>query len=273
VSGPLDADAVAHYGLGGESGRLAGGRGRLELVRTQEILARVLPPPPAVVLDVGGASGAHALPLAARGYAVHLLDPVALHVEQARTVSDARPDARVASAEAGDARDLPWPDESADAVLLLGPLYHLTEATERARALEEARRVLRRGGVLVAAAISRFASTHDGLRSGMLVERGFEAMVERDVAEGRHSNPGRDPAWFTTAYFHRPEELRDEVEAAGLAVEALLAVEGAAGVVGDVDAWLDDPERRELLLRALRRVEAEPGLLGASDHVLAVAHA
>src|SRR5262249_25732135 len=154
--------------------------------------------------------GAYALPLAAEGYAVHLVDPVALHVEQARAASAAQPDAPLASAAVGDARELPLDDASADAVLLLGPLYHLTDAEDRARALREAHRVLRPGGLLAAAAITRFASTLDGIAQGFLLEPGFEAIVERDLADGQHRNPGEHPRWFTTSYFHRPEELERE---------------------------------------------------------------
>jgi hypothetical protein len=58
---------------------------------------------------------------------VHLLDPVPKHVEQARTASARQPEYPLASAEVGDARRLPHADASADAVLLLGPLYHLVE--------------------------------------------------------------------------------------------------------------------------------------------------
>ena len=81
-------DMGAYYDRGTEQGRLADW-GRLEFLRTRELLARFLPAPPATVLDVGGAAGAYALPLAAEGYEVHLLDPVALHVEQARAASAA----------------------------------------------------------------------------------------------------------------------------------------------------------------------------------------
>src|SRR5690606_6644344 len=153
----------------------------LEFVRTQRLLARLLPAAPAVVLDVSGAAGVHAEPLAAQGYEVHLIDPVPLHIEQARAVPG------LASATLGDARALDWADDSVDAALLLGPLYHLTERSDRVRALAEARRVLRPGGVVAAAAISRYASTLDGLFRGHLREPAFEAIVERDVAraEGR----------------------------------------------------------------------------------------
>jgi hypothetical protein len=90
------------------------------------------------------------------------------------------------------------------------------------------------------------------------------------VREGQHRNPSGRPDWFTTAFFHRPEELRKELQEAGFAVEALLAVEGPGTSLRDVDDWLDDPDRREALLRAIRRVEAEASVLGASAHLLAV---
>jgi SAM-dependent methyltransferase len=267
----LDPQIAAHYAEVPERRRLAG-PGSLERIRTLELLGRWLPAPPAVVMDVGGAAGVYALPLAERGYEVHLVDPVALHVAQALRASGDQPAAPLASATVGDARRLDRPDASVDAVLLLGPLYHLTDRADRIGALVEARRVLRPGGVLAAAAISRFASTYDGLLRGYLDEPGFEAMVERDVADGQHRNLAGRPEWFTTAYFHLPGELGDEVVEAGLRLAAVLAVEGPGGVLLDAGERLADPVRRERVLEAIRRVEAEPSLLGASFHLLAVAH-
>jgi ubiquinone/menaquinone biosynthesis C-methylase UbiE len=269
----VDPEVIAFYERGDEAGRLES-MGRLEFARTMALLERCLPPAPAVVLDVGGGAGAYALPLARRGYEVHLVDPIALHLEQALAAAEADPAAELASARIGDARALPQADASVEAVLLLGPLYHLTEAAERKRALEEALRVLRPGGVLAAVGISRFASTLHGILRGFLLDPGFEPLVERDVAEGQHRNPDRVPHWFTTAYFHRPNELEREVASAGFDVHALLAVEGPAGAhseVGELDAWLDDPTKREILMRTIARVEAEPSLLGASPHVMAIA--
>ena len=262
----MNDDEIAHYyGRGEELGRLEGPF-RLEFARTKELLTRYLPEPPAVVLDVGGGPGVYAAWLAERGYEVHLLDPVELHVRQAGEASD-----RIASAELGDARALPYADGMADAVLLLGPLYHLQEPTDRRRALDEARRVLRPGGLLAAAAISRFAPTIDGLRRGLLLDPAFEQGVERSLREGRHDNPERVPEHFTTAYLHLPDELGGEVRTAGFEEVAVLAVEGVGEFMHDVDEWLDDPERRGVLLRAIERVEAEPSLLGASPHLLVLA--
>ena len=222
------------------------------------------------MLDVGGGAGIYALPLAREGYSVHLVDPVPLHVEQAAVGSAAQPEAPLAGAEVGDARSLSQVEASVDAVLLLGPLYHLTSRKDRLRTFREARRVVRPGGVVLAAAISRFASTIDGLYQGLLADDEFEAIVERDVEEGQHRNPTARPGWFTTAYFHLPGELREEVREAGLDVMALFGVEGPARNVPDLDAWLDDPARRTKLLAAVRRVEAAPDLLGASPHLLVV---
>ena len=265
----LDQAIAAHYAGVPEQRRL--GPFALERVRTWELLGRFLPAPPAVVLDVGGGAGVYALPLAERGYRVHLVDPVALHGEQARRASGRQPAAALAGATVGDARRLEHPDGVADAVLLLGPLYHLTERADRVTALAEARRVLRPGGVVAAAAISRYASTCDGLLRGYLDEPAFEAIVERDLRDGQHRNPTGRPEWFTTAYFHLPEELGREVADSGLRPEALLAVEGPAWMLPDIDQRLADPARREMVLAAIRRVEAEPSLLGASAHLLAVA--
>jgi ubiquinone/menaquinone biosynthesis C-methylase UbiE len=264
-------EIVAYYTQGLERDRLASGPGALELARTQALLERYLPPPPAVIADVGGGPGRYAVWLAERGYQVHLVDPVPLHVEQARSSARDHLGTTLASAEVGDARALRLPDASADAVLLLGPLYHLSERAERVQALAEARRVCRAGGVIIAAAISRFASMLDGLRGGYLEDPAFADVAAGDLRDGRHRNPTGDPAYFTTAYFHRPDELADECGAAGLAHDATLAVEGPAWLLPDLEARLADARRRSVLLGALAALEGEPTLLGASAHLLAVA--
>lgn len=267
----LDPGVEAYYAEGKEQGRLLdGGAGRLEYLRTRELLARHLPSPPATVVDVGGGAGIYALPLATEGYWVHLIDPLPLHLEQAAAASAAQPEAPLAGVEVGDARRLPRESEGADAVLLLGPLYHLTEREDRIQALREARRVVRPGGVVLAAAISRFGSTMGGIAHGFLKDDEFELIVERDVAEGQHRNPRRRPGWFTTAYFHLPQELREETAEAGLTPETWVAVEGPVWTSPDLGRWLEDRASRRKLLDAIRRVEAEPSLVGASAHFMVV---
>ncbi|HET9982611.1 MAG TPA: methyltransferase domain-containing protein [Longimicrobiales bacterium] len=268
-AGALD-DLQRYYAAGAEAERLSLGAGQLERARTQEILARFLPPPPARVLDVGGGTGVYSLWLLGRGYEVELIDPVPLHVEQATAAFEAA-GLPHAVARLGDARRLDQADGSVDAALLLGPLYHLTERADRLAALGEVRRVLRPGGVLVAAAISRFASLLDGYARDLVGDPAFVEIVERDLRDGQHRNPTARPDYFTTAFFHRPRQLREEVEAAGLIVDALLAVEGPFWIPGGFDALWADPARRQRLLEFLRRIETEESLLGVSAHLLVVA--
>src|SRR5262245_56517431 len=172
-------EIVDFYALGKEEGRLTASVGRLEYIRTWEIIERYLPPPQRRVIDVGGGAGAYALPLAARGYEVHLVDPVPLHVERARELSRAS-HAPLASIEAGDARRLNVPNATFDIALLLGPLYHLVDPADRRQALEEASRVLVPGGLLLSAYISRFASACDGIQDAMLRDPAFAAIVDGD---------------------------------------------------------------------------------------------
>jgi len=267
----LATEILDYYRQGMEEERLKAAVGRLEQLRTWEIIERHLPPAPARVLDVGGGTGVYALPLAGRGYQVHLIDPVPLHVERARALSESAP-APLASAEVGDARQLHAADAAFDVVLLFGPLYHLIERRDRVTALAEARRVLVPGGLVMSAHISRFASACDGIQEGALRQPAFAAIVDRDLTDGVHHNPTKRPEWFTTAYFHRPEEIRLEIEEAGLTFHKLLAVEGPGWMNRDLDPWLENDVERERLFQVLRRLETEPTLIGMSAHLLAIAH-
>jgi 2-polyprenyl-3-methyl-5-hydroxy-6-metoxy-1,4-benzoquinol methylase len=126
----LRPEIESHYRQTKESERLAAdGRGELERLRTQAILAGRLPPAPATIFDVGGAAGVYAFPLAKEGYEVHLIDPVELHLDQAKSFARSSGIA-LKSITLGDARSLDISSGMADAVLLLGPLYHLVEHSE-----------------------------------------------------------------------------------------------------------------------------------------------
>lgn len=177
-------EVVAYYAEFPEEARLELGASRLELERTQAILASVLPDPPARVVDVGGAAGVYSLWLAARGYEVQLVDASPRLVQEARARS-ARSTTPIASCSVADARRLPQPDASAAAVLVMGPLYHLPSAADRATALREAFRVLARGGITVVAAISRYASALDGLARKLSLDPRFAQIRDRDLVDGQ----------------------------------------------------------------------------------------
>ena len=264
--GDLPSEIVEFYQVYNENDRLDH-ESPLEFLRTKEIIERTIVPPPAVVADVGGGPGAYASWLANRGYRVHVFDVVERHVDAVRRSAE---NDRL-TAEVADARRLPMKDASADAVLLLGPLYHLVASEDRIGALREARRILRPGGVVLAAGISRFASAIDGAVRDLVADPVFRRIVEQDLVDGQHRNPTRHPAYFTTAFFHLPEELLAEVVEAGLIDARILAVEGIGWAVPNLEQTLADEQARNRLLDLLRRIEAKPGLLGASPHLLAVA--
>jgi len=256
----LRPEVLDYYRRGGERTRLAGGPGRLEFVRTWDVLTRVLPAAPASVLDVGGATGVYAGPLAAAGYQVRVIDPVPAHVADAATLPGV-------TATVGDARSLPAADGEVDAVLLFGPLYHLLERADRVAAWREAARVVRPGGVVVGATINRFASFFDGFVKDYYLDPRFQAVVEGALSGGVH----RSETWFTSAYFHHPDEPAAEAAEAGLVVRRRVAVESPLWMIGGrLDEILGSAERTEFMLEMLRRVEEEPSLLGASSHVLTI---
>jgi len=267
----LADEVLSYYQRLGEVDRLARGAGLLEYLRTWDVLTRTLPPAPADILDVGGATGVYAGPLAAAGYRVHLVDPVPEHVATAAQLPGV-------ATSLGDARELPRPDASADAVLLLGPLYHLLTLDERRQAWQEAARVARPGAPVVGAVISRFAPLLDGYAKGYSAIPEFRAIVSHALDTGEHRNHGTDHleaarSWFTTAYLHHPAEIPAEVIGAGLVLEQVVAVENTLWMIAPerLEEVLADPHSRTELLDRLRSVELESSLHGSSSHLLVIA--
>jgi SAM-dependent methyltransferase len=262
-------EVVAYYEQFAEESRLESGPFKLEFERTKDILVRVLPPPPARIVDIGGAAGVYSAWLAGLGYEVHLVDASPRLVEAARRLNTTLPKP-IASLAVADARSLPQPAGTADVVLIMGPLYHLPSAADRAAALSEATRVLVPSGLVVVAAISRYASALDGLARGLAVDSAFVRMRNRDLLDGQHRNDTDRPDYFTTAYFHRPEDLRRELDAAGFEKVALFGVEGPGWIVGDFENRWAERVLRDDIMEVARALEAEPSILGASAHLLGI---
>lgn len=249
-----------------ESERLTGSAdGVLEMVRTQELLRRYLPPAPARIVDIGGGPGAHARWLTKDGYEVDLIDPVPRHVEAAVAAGF--------RAELGDARALSAPDGSYDGALVLGPLYHLLDHGDRVQALREAARVVRPGGFVAAAAIGRYASLFEHVATTMLTVDRVRDAVADILVTGVHA-PGRKG--FTSSYFHTGDGLVTELSEAGLRDPVVYGIEGPVWAALKAteqyskESLIDSP-MFEAALTAARLAEPHPDLLAASSHMLAVA--
>jgi ubiquinone/menaquinone biosynthesis C-methylase UbiE len=221
--------------------------------------------PQSSIADVGGGTGRYAEWLTEQGHSVELVDPVPLHVEQATARAAGTFDVRL-----GDARKLPFDDASFDAVVVFGPLYHLGERAERLTALREAFRVCRSGGIVAATAISRYAGLLDQLKRGRIGDPAVFANVMAETVSGRRVPPDRRMGVFPDAYFHLPDELRDEIEEAGFDAVDVCGVQGLAWLAMEfLDLWSTDTGRAHVLDIA-ERFERDPHVQAVSPHLFAV---
>jgi ubiquinone/menaquinone biosynthesis C-methylase UbiE len=218
-----------------------------------------------MVADIGGGPGRYALWLAELGCVVRHRDLVQLHVEQ---LSSAAADLDSIETVVGDATDLDLDDRSVDAVLLLGPLYHLQRRDDRLRALREARRIVRPGGPVFVVAISRWAARLHGVLAQQLYRELPTMLDELNHVECSGALRPLYPGSFT-AYTHRPRQLASEVRAAGFDLVDLVTVEGPAVLLADLTERMHDATDRQVVLDAARALERIPELAGVGPHLLA----
>lgn len=242
---------------------------QLEKNRTQEIILRYLKPT-MTIADIGGATGAYSFWLHELGHRVHLVDAAEFHVEAAtkNSITENKP---LASISLGDARDLPFDDEQFDLVLLFGPLYHLQEKADRIKAIAEAKRILKKNGILLAATISRYASLFDGFWQNFIDDTAFENILNQDLEDGNHFNPVNHPMYFTDAHFHSQKEIEEEFSAIGFTGISIKAIEGFGWLVPDFDKRWNDQKQREQMLVYIRQTENDPIMVGISAHVMTIA--
>lgn len=259
-----------YYSQGGESLRLfATPDGIVERLRTQAIIRRYAPKPPAVVYDIGGGAGVYAFPLAEQGYKVHLVDLTPLHIEQAKTRMKEK-GVHLEECTVGDARKVATADLCADVVLLFGPLYHLQDSNDRLKTLREAYRILKPGGLLCAAAISRFASFLYLGSNNLLHDTYIGPIIEQDIKTGKHNNPKADPRFFTIGYYHLPGDLEQEVKEGGFKNVKVMSIEGPSILFASLKETVDDKQALASLLHFLELIETDKNIMGATSHLMAV---
>jgi S-adenosylmethionine-dependent methyltransferase len=227
-------------------------------------------PPAARVLDSGGGTGQYAIALAAAGHAVTLMDLSPRLLERARAHAQDRK-VRLTAVHEGNAVDLSrFDNASFDAVLLMGPLYHLPRESDRLQALREAHRVLVHGGSLIASFLTRYAPLRRLARSNPGDLLTHAARYETLLATGVLADE-EEQEDYPYGYYSHPEEIPGLLRAGGFDLARLLATDGIIGGVDDKvsalrspawDAWAD----------LNYDLAEDPGLLASSAQVLAVAY-
>jgi SAM-dependent methyltransferase len=244
-------------------------RYRTEYAITLRALKDHLPPPPAHLLDCGGGPGRYAIELTKLGYAVTLFDLSQINLSLARTHAHMA-NVSLAGYEHGTASDLSrFAGEAFDAVLLLGPLYHLLTAGEREAALREVYRVVKPGGVVAAAFITRYAFLRYLLKERPEDLHGRASDMEAFHQTGILPTPLTSDGEFI-AQLIPPAEARPLIESAGFTVRTVLGVEGLSTLIDDKLNALQG-EAWEAWVDLNYRAAADPSLHGASDHLLCVA--
>jgi len=276
----IDSSVLTYYEAGEEYNRLRTGIGRIEFERTKELLRENLPKPPAVIYDIGGAYGEYSWYLASLGYEVHLFDLSERNIEMSDLPSSEYPGCDLKAAEVCDARSIPREDESADAILFMGPLYHITEKKERLKAIGECYRLLKKGGVLFSASLTPFSvllhnitvySPNEENGNRYLEDPDFLTMVERELSDGCHVNPGRTVySGIGSAHFHSASELRKELSEGGFEETRVHGIMGGAWLVKDLDDVWENETSRKALMRTVSLLDEHEEILGLSGHLLAV---
>lgn len=239
---------------------------QLEYDLTWRYLTRYLPPTGSI-LEIGAATGRYTLALCKRGYSVTAVDLSAALLERAKLRLQASGLHGQARFVVADARDLhAVPATAFDAVLLMGPLYHLIYEEDRRQALRQATDRLRSGGLLFSAHLSRPGVLGDLLkRMPAWIERRQEVRSLLD----RGRRPDDQPLGGFRGYFVRVSEIGPLHEDLGLQTIVLAGIEPAISADDESYNQLQGP-RRGLWLDLLEEVSADETTLGASRHLLYV---
>jgi len=276
----IDSAVLAGYNAGTERNRLRSGIGLLEFERTKEILLENLPEPPAVIYDIGGAYGEYAWWLASLGYEVHLFDLSETNIRLSDELKEEYPGVALGSALVCDARSVPRPDNIADAILLMGPLYSITEFEERILALKESHRLLKDDGLLFSAAltpysvlVARLACYHkdDTRKRRELDEAIVMRMIERALEDGCYINPDRSIAsGLGSSHLHTAKALREELRLGGFHTTTVHGILGGAWLAPNLDTLLANEATKAVLMKSIRMLDSHEEITGLSGHLLAV---
>ena len=244
--------------------------GAVEFALTCHVLNKYLPSN-LRILDIGGGPGRYSIWLAQQGHQIVLADlsPELLRIAQEK-ITEADVNEQIEEIVEADACDLShWSDNYFDAVLCLGPFYHLPNVEDRRKATNEIVRVLRPGGLAFIALIPRMIFLRRTLAIADERHRlGQADFIDRVLNEGVFENdiPGR----FTNGYGVKPDEVSPFFEEYGFRTLGLLAAESiTVGIQRSlVELAENDPVTYQAALEILVEAASDPSILGMAAHLL-----
>ena len=254
------------YNKASEETRLEKGMGIFEFERIKELIEIHISNPKSTIIDVGGGTGKYSEWLSNKGHKVHLIEPVLKHIRLAE--KRAKKLKNSFSVEIGEAKNLPYKNDIADLVILHGPLYHLQKKEDRIQAILEAKRVLKKGGIILGFAINYTASTLVGLMNGMIHANSFFEMCKKELTTGVHNAPKDFPFLLADAFYHKPEGLKDEFLEQDLEFINLFAVESLIWLDSEYFANMLDKKKSKTLKELQKLTQNDEYLLPFSPHMM-----
>jgi len=254
------------YNKASEETRLDKGMGIFEFERIKSLIEKHILSSPLTIIDIGGGTGKYSEWLAKKGHKVHLVEPVSKHIKIARNRASKLKNKF--SVHIGESRKLEFSNNYADLIILHGPLYHLQKKEDRDLTIFEAKRVLKNNGIILGFAINYTASTLAGLLNGLIHKKSFFEMCKQELTVGKHNPPDDFPWLLAEAFYHKPEQLKDEFINQQLTYLNTYAVEGMAWLDKDFFANMMNCRRRKGLIELIQITENDSYLLPFSPHMM-----
>ncbi|WP_116771585.1 class I SAM-dependent methyltransferase [Maribacter litoralis] len=262
----INRNIEAFYHKASEETRLEKGMGVFEFERIKQLIQSYITAPSLQILDVGGGTGKYSEWLAKKGHKVHLIEPVEKHLHLAE--QRAKKIRNKFKIHLGESRDLSFPDNSTDLIILHGPLYHLQKKEDREVSIREAKRVLKPNGIILGFAINYTASTLVGLLNGLIHKNSFFEMCKAELTSGIHNPPDDFPWLLAEAYYHKPDQLKSEFLSQGLTYLNTYAIEGMVWLDKDFFANMLHEKKRRNLHELIRITQNDSNILSLSPHIM-----
>ncbi|MBB1642667.1 bifunctional 2-polyprenyl-6-hydroxyphenol methylase/3-demethylubiquinol 3-O-methyltransferase UbiG [Sphingobacterium sp. UME9] len=262
----ISRDIELFYNRASEETRLDKGMGVFEFERIKSLIEKYIPTSSSKIIDIGGGTGKYSEWLAKKGHQVHLVEPVAKHIQIAQSRANRLKNKFFV--HLGEARKLEFPDNYADLIILHGPLYHLQKKEDRDLAICEAKRILKNDGIILGFAINYTASTLVGLLNGLIHKKPFFDMCKEELIRGMHNPPDDFPWLLAEAFYHKPQQLKDEFINQGLAYLNTYAVEGMAWLDKEYFTNMLNNKKRRTLMELIQVTENDSYLLPFSPHMM-----